>query len=94
MELEWDEDKRQLTLRERGLDFADFELFEADSILTTVDGRKDYGEPRFNSTGILDGILCTVCWTPRNGKVRVISMRKINARERETYERYKRIADT
>ncbi len=86
MELEWDEEKRKRTLDERGLDFADIARFDLDSIMTQMDDRRDYGEPRFNSTGYLDGVLCSFCWTPRNGRLRVISMRKINARERKVYE--------
>lgn len=86
MELEWDEDKRQLTLRERGLDFADVARFDPESVRTRPDLRREYGEPRYNSIGYLDGRLCTFCWTPRDGKVRIISLRRANAREREAYE--------
>jgi uncharacterized DUF497 family protein len=86
MELEWDEEKRQRTLSERGLDFADIARFEPDSVITYQDHRRDYGEPRFISVGYLDSVLRSFCWTPRNGKVRIISMRNINARERKIYE--------
>jgi uncharacterized DUF497 family protein len=86
VELEWDEEKRKRTLEERGLDFADIARFDPDSLITQMDDRRDYGEPRFNSTGYLDGTLCSFCWTPRNGRMRIISMRKINARERKVYE--------
>jgi uncharacterized DUF497 family protein len=86
MELEWDEEKRQRNLCERGLDFADVVYFDPATILVDVDTRRDYGEIRFNWTGELDGVLCRVCWTPRNGRMRIISMRKINDRERKVYE--------
>jgi uncharacterized DUF497 family protein len=86
MELEWDEEKRRRNLLERGLDFADVARFAPESVRTDADTRRDYGEPRFNSIGYLDGRLHSFCWTPRNGKVRVISLRKANARERESYE--------
>lgn len=86
MDLEWDEEKRQRNLRERGLDFADVARFEPESVRTSPDARRDYGELRFNSIGYLDDRLHSFCWTPRNGKVRVISLRKANAREREDYE--------
>lgn len=89
MELEWDEEKRQRTLRERGLDFADAVYFDRESIVIDLDTRRDYGEIRYNLTGSLDGVLCRLCWTPRNGRMRIISMRKINDREREVYERAK-----
>lgn len=86
MELEWDEEKRRRNLRERGLDFADVVYFDPDSVVIDVDARRDYGEVRYNWTGSLDGVLCRLCWTPRNGKMRIISMRKINDRERKVYE--------
>lgn len=86
MELEWDEEKRQRNLRERGLDFADVGRFDPQSVRTSPDLRRGYGEPRFNSIGYLDGRLCIFCWTPRNGRVRVISLRKANVRERKDYQ--------
>jgi uncharacterized DUF497 family protein len=86
MELEWDEAKRRKTLNERHLDFADVVRFDHDTVVTWPDRRRDYGEPRFNSYGYLDGVLCTYCFTPRRGRVRVISMRKVNERERKRYE--------
>ena len=86
MELEWDEASGSGTLIERNLDFADVAWFEPETVRTVIDSRRDYGEVRYNSTGYLEGRLCTFCWTPRNGKVRVISLRKANAREREEYE--------
>jgi hypothetical protein len=86
LELEWDERKRQNALQRRQLDFADVERFEPESVRTEPDLRKDYGEPRFNSFGYLDSVLCTFCWTPRNGRVRIISMRKANDRERKKYQ--------
>ena len=86
MELEWDEAKRQRTLEERGLDFADVIRFEFDTAITAPDARREYGESRFNSWGYLDGVLCSLCWTIRNGTFRVISLRKCNDRERKKYQ--------
>jgi len=86
MELEWDESKRQRALRERGMDFADVGHFDYDTVVTWRDDRRHYGEERFNSYGYLDGLLCTYCFTVRQGRLRVISMRKCNERERKRYE--------
>jgi uncharacterized DUF497 family protein len=61
LELEWNETKRKETLDERGLDFADVERFDPDSLQTFEDRRFDYGEQRFNTYGYLDGVLCTYC---------------------------------
>lgn len=86
MELEWDEEKRQRTLAERGLDFADVVRFELREAVTRPDLRKDYGEVRFNSHGYLDGVLWNLCWTIRKGNFRIISLRKCNERERKKHE--------
>lgn len=52
MDIEFDPDKRGLTLQERGLDFADAgELFQGPNA-TRQDTRNDYGEPRFQTTGL------------------------------------------
>ena len=93
MDIEWDEEKRQRNLHERGLDFAAVIRFEFGSAITIPDLRQDYGESRFNTTGYLDGALCVVCWTPRHGNFRVISLRKANARERRKFEA-KQASDT
>jgi uncharacterized DUF497 family protein len=72
MDLEWDEEKRQINLRIGGLDFADVLSFDPASLVTYVDDRRDHGETRYNSTGYLEGVLCIFCWSPRNGKMRII----------------------
>ncbi|WP_185983922.1 BrnT family toxin [Aureimonas mangrovi] len=87
MEFEWDEAKRWWNLETRGLDFADVAYFDMNTVLTFEDRRRDYGEPRYNSIDLLFGRLCTFYWTPRGKRVRIISMRKANDRERAQYER-------
>ena len=46
MRFEWDEDKRQATLSERGIDFADAARANWRRALRRRDTRKDYGEDR------------------------------------------------
>lgn len=81
MEISFDPAKRDATLRERGLDFADAGALFAPPSLTVEDDRTDYGEPRFITYGMLRGRMAMVAWTPTEGGIRVISMRKCNARE-------------
>jgi hypothetical protein len=45
VKIEWDEAKRQQTLAERGLDFADVARLDWDSAFTVEDFRFDYAEP-------------------------------------------------
>jgi len=85
MEIEWDEQKRIQTLRERGLDFADVVLFEQDTMTTVEDIRFRYGEVRYVTTGMLHHRLCVLCWTLRNKRMRVISLRKANEREKRSH---------
>jgi uncharacterized protein len=79
----WDEAKRQTTLAERGLDFADAELVFAGLVATLPDERQDYREPRLITAGWLRGRFVVVVWTPRNEGRRVISMRYGHADEEE-----------
>lgn len=85
MELEWDEEKRQRTLNERGLDFADIVDFDFVTGHTTRDSRFEYGETRNVTVGYLHDRLCVLCWTLREGHFRVISLRKANDREKRNY---------
>ena len=87
MEVSFDEEKRRLTLERRGLDFARAgEIFDG-AEYTWLDDRTDYGEPRFNTFGSLDGRLVAITWTIRDGTRRIISMRKANEREQARYRR-------
>jgi uncharacterized DUF497 family protein len=80
--------KREWTLKERGLDFA--EAAEVFSGVHTVerDGRRDYGEPRFISAGLLRGRVVVLVWTPRDGERRIISMRYAHERETRRWRHY------
>jgi uncharacterized protein len=68
------------------LDFADAGKLFAGVTLTLEDDRQDYGEPRFQTYGLLDGRLVMVVWTPRGVDRHIISMRKCNAREKARHE--------
>jgi uncharacterized protein len=85
MEITFDPAKRAQTLSERGLDFADASVVFDGLILTARDARRDYGEERFATVGLLAGRMVMVVWTPRGQARHVISMRKCNAREQARY---------
>ena len=85
MLLEFDSDKRDRTLAERGLDFARaWEVF-ASRHFTAGGIREDYSEPRYVTAGMLDGRMVVMVWTPRGETRRIISMRKANEREQARY---------
>jgi len=85
MKITFDAAKREWTLRERGLDFAEATAVFAGAAIDIPDRRHDYGEPRINSVGYLRGRMVIVCWTPRGEARHVISMRKANDREKARY---------
>ena len=85
MRIEFDEVKRQRTLAERGLDFARAAEVFAGIHVTFDDQRADYGEPRFNTVGLLDGRMVSLAWTTRGEARRIISMRKANEREQARF---------
>lgn len=85
VKLDWDETKRDWTLRERGLDFAMVAEADWDNALTAEDTREEYGERRFVSLVPIRERLCVVAWCVRGDALRVISLRKANARERKRY---------
>lgn len=81
MRITFDPAKRARTLTERGLDFADAVRVFGGVHATLEDVRRDYGEPRFITAGMLDGRLVVLVWTPRGMARRVISMRHAHADE-------------
>ena len=87
MWIEYDAAKRDATLRERGLDFEDAATVLDQSIATVPDLRFDYGEERWKTFGMLGDRMVHVTWTRRDDRVRVISMRYANDRERARYGR-------
>ena len=85
MDTEFDERKRQVTLLERGLDFAEESRVFESRCVTFEDLRQVYGEQRFVTLGELGARLVVIVWTPRGAARRIISMRKANEREQALY---------
>ena len=86
MKLDYDPDKRNKTLAERGLDFAEaIRIFEGRHF-TAEDLREEYNEQRFITVGKLDDRILVLVWTPRDNTRRSISMRKANEREQTHYD--------
>lgn len=90
MIIEFDTEKREKTLLERGLDFADSAKVFAGIHFVARDDRVDYGEERFITVGYLGDRLVVLVWTPRSEARRIISMRYANDREISRYKKYLR----
>jgi uncharacterized DUF497 family protein len=82
MQILFDPAKRDKTLAERGLDFADAKLVFAGITLEMEDTRKNYGESRVICYGLLAGRMIVVGYTPRGADRHIFSMRKANEREK------------
>jgi uncharacterized DUF497 family protein len=63
--------------------------FDFESAVTTQDTRQDYGEKRFRSFGFIGPELHALVFTVRGESLRVISLRRVNRRERALYEKTK-----
>ena len=76
---------RNIAERDLSLDLA--EQLDWTTALIWEDRRTDYGEQRYCVLGFIKDRLHSVVFTPRDGKPRVISLRKANKREVRRYEK-------
>lgn len=88
MLIEFDSAKREQTLIDRGLDFADAPKIFSGKHFSLADDRADYGEQRFISVGKLADRIVVLIWTPRGEVRRIISMRYANEREKPRYAQH------
>ena len=83
---EWDEAKAAANWRKHGVSFADARNFDFAGAVQTEDLRCDYGETRIFTLGRIRRTLHALVYTkPNQETVRVISLRKATAQEREIY---------
>lgn len=65
VKITYDPAKREKTRAERELDFEDAPQVFAGVTLTLADDRQDYGEPRYQTVGLLNERLVMIVWTER-----------------------------
>lgn len=82
MRMTWDPAKNVRNEAERGLPFALAQDFDWSDALIAEDTREDYREQRFQALGFIGEHLHMLVFTPRNGAIHVISLRRANRRER------------
>jgi uncharacterized DUF497 family protein len=85
MRFAWHERKRQTTLRQRRLDFAQAEQVFTGPTFTFEDNRKDYGEQRWVTLGLLEAIVVVIVHTESDDEIHVISMRKADKDEQHLF---------
>ena len=86
----WDETKRRRNLQDHGIDFLDLEDFFSGDLLTREDTQEAYGERRYQSIGVFNGVALFVVWTPRGGTgdiAHLISARKAINHEYQAWSR-------
>ena len=78
MQYEWDAAKRAETLLDRGVDFASMEYFNWETAMHPASNRD--GDTRWSTLGMIGNRLHQVVGTEREQNIRIISLRKANAR--------------
>jgi uncharacterized protein len=86
LEFEWDEAKRQRTIEERGVDVVYAALIFEGQVLTRMDDRKNYGEKRMISLGLVEDECFVVVHTERKDVTRLITAWKGGRDDRKQYE--------
>jgi uncharacterized protein len=81
----FDPAKNARNITERGLSFEEAAHFAFESALFAVDERKEYPETRYVAIGLLGDRLHVLCFSETVAGIRVISLRKANAREVKRY---------
>jgi uncharacterized protein len=85
--IEYDSDKRNKTLIERGLDFENASIVFAGKVFEQ-DSPQEHGELRIITVGKLFEDIVVVVWTKRCENKRIISMRKARDNEKQLYNRF------
>ena len=81
MEVEFDAAKDAANQAKHGLPLTRGREMDLARALVTPALRRDYGEARLAAYGNLDGRLHVMVFTVREGRMRVISLRRANGRE-------------
>jgi uncharacterized DUF497 family protein len=87
LEITFDPAKNERNIRERRLSFERVKDFDFNTAFLRIDARHDYGETRQIALGYLDDRMHVLCFTETSTGIRVISLRRANAREVRRYEK-------
>ncbi|HAK96539.1 MAG TPA: BrnT family toxin [Planctomycetes bacterium] len=91
LEFEWGGRKARENVLRHGIDFVDATgVFFDPCSLEAFDDRGEYGEDRFRVIGMVQGRVLFVVYTERRGRIRLISARMANRKERMLYENARR----
>ncbi len=86
MQFDWDPPKAASNLMKHRITFRQaIRVFDDPQASTTDVTKPEYGEERFKSVGIVDGLFITVVFTDRGPLRRIISARRSRRNERRDY---------
>jgi uncharacterized DUF497 family protein len=85
VDIEFDPDKDAINIVKHGISLALAERFDIETALVKIDEREDYGEDRWIAVGLIDAGLYVLIFTERDGRIRVISLRKAQKSEVQNY---------
>ena len=88
MEFEWDREKSDKNLRERGFGFDYAAAIFAGPVIEKIDARHAYGEMRVQALGAVGEDVLLVVYNDRDTGRRIISARKANRKEREQWRSF------
>ncbi len=86
MHFEYNDQKREQNYDKHGVDLLEAALIFEGQTLTRVDDRRDYGEVRYISLGLVEDVPYVVIHTQRNGNTRLISAWRGGRKDYETYK--------
>lgn len=81
----WDESKRRRNIAAHDLDFEGAEAIWDNFTVTREDRRKNYGEKRMVTFGLLNGEVVVLVHTDRDDEMHVVSLRKAEKYEARYY---------
>lgn len=84
----WDETKRKQNIQKHAIDFSQAANFDFETALEWDDSIFGYNERRTKAIGPLSDAICVLVYTMREDKLRVISLRRANRKEIQSYVRY------
>lgn len=85
MDLEYDARKDAINRRKHGIGLAQFADMDPTTQIVTADLRQKYREERWRIIGLIDARLHVAVVTYRDGRTRIISLRRANRRELRMY---------
>jgi uncharacterized DUF497 family protein len=86
MKLSYDSAKNDSNITKHGLPLSEAGLIDWDSAISWIDHRKNYGEERRIALALIRKRLHCVVYVELKMSLRIISLRKANNREMNTYE--------